>query len=185
MAFTANTFGGYTAGSGQAPGVWVYKSNDLLVDITTPGYVDASVVPSLNVGDWIFLLHKDSSGNPHGRVAIVASKTINDDGTPNEADLSELTSYAGDVRATDPAGFQLANFSGNIGAGATPRVFTYRNNTDSKATIAADGYFNELGEYGLQVNDMILTIANDGATILRVTEVGSTVKTSVNDLQPV
>ena len=184
MAFTAETLKGYMAGSGQAPGVWKHTSEDTFTDVTTAGYIGKDVVPVLNVGDFVFLTVNDSGGARMGRIAIVATKNIYDNGTPHEADLSDITTYAGDVRATDPAGFQLANFSGNIGAGASPRVFTYRNNTDSKATIAADGYFNELGEYGLKVNDLILTVANDGATILKVTGVGSTVTTQVFDLTP-
>ena len=182
MAFTFETFKGYVGGAGQAPGIWKYTTDDEFSAVIGAGYIDKDVVPVLNIGDFVFTSCTDAGGLRIGRIAIVSDKNIYDDGRPAEASLADITTYGGDGRGTDGAGFQLANFSGNLGAGGAPRVFTYRNNTDDKATIASDGYFNELGQYGLEVNDLILVTAADSATILKVTGVGSNVTTAVFDL---
>lgn len=184
MAFNDSTFGGYVGGSVFTPGIFKLTTPDTFAEVTTAGYIDKDSVPALNVGDFVFVTTQAGTVNRAGNIAIVATKNIYDNGTPNEVDLSAIGTYAGDVRATDPAGFQKSNFGGNLGAGSSTRLFTYRNNTDDKATIAAPDYFLDLG-LNLMVDDLILTIANDGATILRVTAVGSTVTVTVNDLVPV
>jgi hypothetical protein len=171
MAYTNETLKGFVAGSGKAPGIWKYTSADLYTDITTSGYFDKDIAPVMNIGDFIFITSGVGTGNSLGRIGIVASNTN------LVVDVSDSSTFAGDVRATDPAGYQADNFGGNIGAGSSIRMFTYRNNTDTVATIGTAGYFDEIAD-ALEVGDMIFVIGNDDAIVLSITSINGGVVTT-------
>jgi hypothetical protein len=69
--------------------------------------------------------------------------------------------------------FNINKFSpvGGQGArGVAPQIFSYLSSTDTKATMQADGYFNEARTM-LELNDIIITIGSDGFTQVRITAV--------------
>lgn len=172
---------GAMGGSGLSPTVLSYSGDATLVELTTANAVDRHILPILSIGDIVFATVEIGTVNLDGRIVVVEAV----DASAGTSTLTPWETYAGDTRATDEAGYVASNFSGNIGAGAAPRLFTYRNNTDLIATITADGYFDELIEV-LTADDIILVIGNDGTTILTVTGVDTgTVVTVGHVITPV
>ena len=187
MAFVYKNLRAYGAGSGKTPGIWMYKTEDGVGDLTAAGYLDKDIVPVLNVGDFFFVsTWIDSAVSKTARILVVSARSIKDDGSIPTADLTPIGGYIGDggEYPADPAGFNRENFGVGFGGGGSSRLFTYRNNTDNKATISADGYFDDILE-ALQPNDLILCIGSNAAFMVQVTAADTTVTTNLIELAPV
>ena len=169
MAYSTNRLKAMSAGSGKAPSIFTYRTPDSIVDLTTAGYFKEAVA-IFEVGDLIF-----ANVNDNADVAfLVCAESTPVDGGNHLVNFSTTSSFVGDIRATDVAGYQSDNFGGNLGAGgAVFNYFTYRNNTDVTATILAPDYFLEAGLF-LEVGDMVQVVANDGAFLMRVLTTGTT-----------
>lgn len=180
MAYIPNRLKAVSAGSGRAPAVYTYRTDDSIAAVTTLGYF-AEAVSIFEVGDIVWL----NPDNGTGLTKIICVKSLPVDGGAHEVDFSTFLSFAGDIRATDATGYRPENFSGNIGAGSGCfNYFTYRNNTDAKAVILAANYFDREdpaaptavdGSAGLflEIGDIIEVIANDGTFMARVLTVGA------------
>ena len=159
MAFNVKKLAGMNAGSGKAPGVFTYTTNDSVADVTTNHYWDELGL-TLQIGDIIYAVVLADTAPVLSRLVINLSSSID-----SKAALMDV--FVGDIRATDTAGYTSDNFGGNIGAGSDQRMFTYRNNTDAIVDVIVSGYFNELAVV-LKTDDLIYTITNDGANYIRV-----------------
>jgi hypothetical protein len=57
-----------------------------------------------------------------------------------------------------------------------PRTYTFKNSTDTLATILASGYFdNDLTAYSFQLNDWMYIVASDGQALVKITAVSPNV----------
>lgn len=76
--------------------------------------------------------------------------------------------------------FDRSNFSTtSVGQGSNaPKLCTYRTTTDSKATVSASGYFNDVAAL-LEAGDFILVSASDGDQVTSVAAVSSGVVTTL------
>ena len=159
------------AGSGKAPAILTYHTNDTIGNITTLGYFDALQV---EVNDIIYTTPNDATNfTPIICVMVDRSAPVG-----SQTNFSTMATFVGDVRATDVAGYQSDNLG--VGVGAATGVFTqytYRNNTDTLATISADGYFEDC-EMFFEIGDIVEVVGNDGHALLEITAVsGSSVTT--------
>ena len=170
MAFISKQVKAVAAGSVVAPALFSYNTTDTLAAVTTAGYLsDAALF--LQVND-IILAMTGAEGAKVLTKLIVTARVIKDDGTAHTLTVITHTSFVGDTRATDTAGFLKGNLSRGIdGANGLYSYYTYRNNTDVKAVIAAADYFIEAGTY-LEVGDIIEAVGNDGTLYLRVLTAG-------------
>lgn len=164
MAFDVRKLSGMMGGSVFSPSMYSYTTPDGVADVTVNGYWD-ELGGTLNIGDIILAVLLDEDlGTTVYKTLVVNLSTLVDSKT------ALLEVFVGDSRATDEAGYQSKNFSGNLGAGSESRMFTYRNNTDALAEIAVEGYFNELYPV-LLVGDTVIVVANDGASFVRVSDI--------------
>jgi hypothetical protein len=138
MAFDVSKMAGMGAGSGLAPAIFTYTTPDDIADVTANDYFN-DLKGVLKQNDIIFsLLLNEGAGTL--RVQVVE---LSDTDLGTKVPLYSV--YIGDKRATDTAGYQLSNMSPNVG-GSVQRIFTYRNNANTKAQIAGAGYFDESKE---------------------------------------
>ena len=167
MALDIKKISGLAGGSGKAPGIYSYTTPDSIADVTANGYWNELGL-TLQIGDIIIATLLT------GGATIVRTLVVNLS-TSEDSKAALITAFVGDIRAIDEAGYQSDNFSGNIGAGSSSRLFTYRNNTDVIATIVASGYFNELATV-LVPGDLIIIVAGgglagEGASYARILDV--------------
>ncbi len=172
MAFNPKEMAGVCAGSVYTPSVFTYRTEDSIANITTDGYFNG-LCGGIEVNDVIYAVVL--TGGTAVLSIIVCVKAEYVDGVGFSTDFSVLSSFAGDVRGDDTAGFIHENLGGNIGAGSTSKVysevarfFTYRNNTDSVGDKVAEYYFADM--HGLLLNDIIFAVGADGASFLRMEE---------------
>ena len=159
--FNVKKISGLSGGSGIAPGIYAYETDDSIADVTTNGYWD-ELGGTLQIGDLIYAVLLAGSAPTLQRLVVNLSTVV-------DSKTALMDAFVGDVRADDEAGYQSTNFSGNIGAGSNQRLFSYRNNANTLVEIAAPGYFNELSPV-LTVGDLIYTVASNGASYLRVVD---------------
>ena len=168
MAYYTKALKAMAAGSAKAPGVFTYHTDDSIAEITTEGYFDKAnfVMPN----DIIYAT--PLNGGILSKIICVKSDQSEPIGS--QTNFSVFASFAGDVRATDEAGYQSDNFG--VGLGSAQGVFmqhTYRNNTDTQALIATADYFVEAGKF-LSVGDVIECVSVDKAFMLMVTAADAT-----------
>ena len=159
--FDVKKISGLAGGSGIAPGIYTYETEDGIGDITANGYWD-DLGGTLQIGDLICVMVLASTSPSLQRVVVNLSTTV-------DTKAALMDTFVGDVRDDDEAGYQSTNFSGNIGGGSTQRLFTYRNNANTVEEIAAPGYFNELAPV-LEVGDLVYVVASNGASYIRVVD---------------
>jgi hypothetical protein len=165
MAYTSESLKAVVAGHGKAPAVFTYNTDDTLANITTQGYFPYGV---FSPNDIIYARYSDQAG--YSKIICVRSESGY--GAGDLVDFSVESTFAGDVRATDDAGYQADNFSTGLGSGqGVYMTYTYRNNTDDLATIAGADYFADIGNM-LVAGDVIEVVANDGHQMLMVTASG-------------
>jgi len=180
MAFDVKKLSGLASGSGKAPNLFTYTSADNVATATTDGYFNG-IKAGIEPNDIIYALLLNDTAPALTVLVCVKAEYV--DGAGFSVDFSTYSSFVGDVRATDAAGLLLDNLSGSLGMGggsaalANARTFTYRNNTDSTATIAGAGYFNGAAA-ALEEADLIATVANNGFDYLRVTDITEGVVTT-------
>ncbi len=185
MAYLPSELKALGGGSGKAPNLFMLSTADTLVDITTANYFKDGIA-IFNAGDIIIVNHSFvalDSGSISIIVCAIYARQADGDHTIT---FSTYSTFAGDVRATDDAGYQSDNFSKIVGGGAPSILFvpyTYRNNTDVTATIVADDYFLEAGLF-VNAGDFIYVVANDGIVLLRVLIADITTVTTEQILLP-
>ena len=171
MAYIPKSLRGVGAGSGKAPSFFMYSTEDLLSAVSAENYFKDAI--GLFEPEDIIVLNYDTAGSNNVTI-IVCSTYDKDRGGDHTIEFSAYGSFAGDVRATDEAGYQSDNISKIAGeADGLFAPYTYRNNTDALATIIGADYFLEAGLF-LEVGDYIYVIANDDFAILRVDTTGAT-----------
>lgn len=171
MALTEKTLSGIVGPGGNVPSVFTYSTPDTIAAITTAGYFN-SLAGGIKPNDVIYAIVLADTVPVLS--VIICVKAEYTDGVGFDTDFSVISTFAGDVRATDTAGLQLQNLGGNLGAGGganapIKRLFTYRNNTDTILLISGANYFNDAT--ALLVGDIILTVSVDDFAYLRVTDV--------------
>ncbi len=167
MAYESNRLKHGSAGHGEAPAVFTYRTDDSIADVTTENYFKDAVA-IFQPNDFIY-----ANVNTNADMAfLICVQSTKADGGNQVVDFSTTGTFVGDVRATDEAGYQSNNFGGNIGAGGPMAFYTYRNNTDDTATITGADYFLEAGLF-LRVGDIIHCVSNDGAFLARVLTTGT------------
>ena len=172
MAFIPRNLSGFAAGSGKAPGISTYVTNDLPVDLTTDNYFKP-MGGGMEYNDIIFAITEVDSTPTEA--TLICTYALG--GSAWDVKYVLMSGYVGDVRGDDAVGYQSDNFSGNIGAGSDQRLFTYRNNSNTMAEITASGYFNDLAVV-LAPGDLIIAVSNDAASYVRVLDVVDRVVTT-------
>ncbi len=183
MAYIPTDLKAIGAGSGKAPGFFMYDSVDTLPEIGADNYfIDA--FGAFEAEDIMVVNYAKGVSNS---VTLMICSTYDRqaDGSHTIA-FSGHDTFVGDVRAIDPIGYQSDNFSKIVDGGAPDVLFTpytYRNNTDVLATIVADDYFIEAGLF-LEIGDFVYVIANDDFALLRVATAGVNGVTFTNVVLP-
>jgi len=163
MAFFHKNLSGGMGGSGKASNVFTYVTNDAIATITTDGYMD-SLGGGLEIGDVVYAIELAAT-TPKVHI-LVCSTAEYVDGSGFVTSLDPIGTFTGDTRGTDDAGYERRNHGGNIGAGGSHMMSTYRNNTDTSSAIAGAGYFNDVVFF--EINDIVLIVANDAFEFGRV-----------------
>jgi len=170
MGYNNEALKALTSGSGKAPAIFTYTTPNTIAEITTLGYFDDNGGSGIfEPNDIIYAVPLDGGAF----AKIICVQNDKSAGLGEKLNFSTTTSFAGDTRATDEAGYQSDNFGVGIGSGQG--VFmqhTYRNNTDTKALILGDDYFIEAGLF-LEIGDIIEIVAKDGHTMATVLTTGT------------
>lgn len=149
------------AGSGRSPSIFTYATNDTQTEVQSQYYFGEAAT-FLSLGDFIYVSYDTSTD-----LYVVSNSSLKDGGV-HQVDVQAVALFTGDTGATDAAGVTSERVSLAIqGADGLFDLFTYRNNTDTKALILAADYFIVDGTY-LEQDDIIYVVANDGAFMIRV-----------------
>jgi len=172
MAFIIEAMKACGAGSGKAPTIFTYNTDDTLATVETADYFREGA-SFLTVGDIIYVSYDAST------VPFIVSHVAVVEGGEHEVNVQESSAFVGDARATDIAGAGATTTMSLaiLGANGLFNFYTYRNNSNTKAEMLASGYF--WGKGHIRVGDIISCVASDGFQNLRVLTVGDSITTEL------